>query len=335
MSYKSAIIGTGKIAGLFDHLSKTNGVYSHAKACRQTTNIDLKAACDSNPERLNRFCRLWKINTKYTHINQLLDHGRFDVISLCVPTKIHFKLIKTILEHPHRPKVLLVEKPICLEKDELRRIQQLLKKTKGKLIVNHHYRFNQGLQKVSDLIQRRTLGDTLAIRGVYYCGLMNNGVHLIDMLRMILDSDLKIVQARKGAIGRLHDPCVDVELKAARFSKTQIVLESVEEKYYQIFEMEIRLEKGRIRIMDFGKEIYIDKAVKNRLGEVELKNIEKIKTPKDRHPFRCIFEGIAKYLENGDQTMIRSVGIEETRKTMNTLWQIIEKALKNERKISH
>ena len=131
MRYRAAIIGTGKIAGSF-----------HARACSKLRSIYLEAACDIDLKRLNKFCKSWGVKDKYKDVHELLDKKKLDIIVLCTPNQTHFSLVRDILRHAHRPRILLVEKPLCLNKAELTGISKILKNVDTKLIVNHKYRFH-------------------------------------------------------------------------------------------------------------------------------------------------------------------------------------------------
>lgn len=314
MKYKALIIGTGKIA------------LSHAQACLNNKNIDLTAACDKNIRRLNRFCKTWKIKDKYKSVVELLNSKKTDIVVLATPSATHFSLIEKILAHKDQPRILLVEKPVCLKRSQLIRIRKILLKTSTKLIVNHSYRFHSGLKKVTNIIRSGSLGRVLSARAVYYGGLLNNGVHLIDTLRMLTGLEFRVVRAGPGAAGSLPDVCVDAELRAQGSSGPKAYLESFDQDNYQLYEMELRLSKGRIRIMDFGEDIFIDKALINKNGEKELKAFKKISSDKKGSPSVNIFKSIIAYLKKGDKAVLREAGIKEATKTMEVLWKIKQKA---------
>ncbi len=206
-------------------------------------------------------------------------------------------------------------------------MKKLLLNVNTKIFVNHTYRFNSGLAEVRNITKRRQFGDIILIRAVYYGGLLHNGVHVIDTLRMITDSEFKIITAKIGTDNNLDDPCIDAELSSSTHTKVRIFLESFQEKYYQLYEMEIRFEKGRIRIMDFGKDISIDKVIINQSGEKELKFYKKIAIPKNKLPSVNASNQIEGYFIKEDTTLISEIGIEQAGKTMMTLWKLREKAM--------
>lgn len=315
MRYRTAIIGTGKIAGAF-----------HAPACSKLGRISLEAACDINLKKLNKFCRAWGLKDRYSSVRQLLDKKKLDLVVLCTPNHTHFSLVRDILSHAHRPRILLVEKPLCLNKAELLRIDRILKNTNTKLLVNHKYRFHPGLKKAAALIKKSALGELLSIRCVYYGGLLNNGVHVVDTLRMLSGSELKVVSAKIGAGSGKGDPCIDARLSLVDYPRAEVSLESFPEKYYQLYETEIKFASGRIKIRDFGKEIIIEKTAINNLGERELKDNGKIFTPDHGSLAASLFKDIVNFLDGRTKVTLSGIGMGEVSKTMNSLWAIREKA---------
>ena len=156
---------------------------------------------------------------------------------------------------------------------------------------------------------------------------MNNGVHVVDTLRILANSEFKIITAKIGAEDNPEDPCIDAELSSTVLPKAKIFLESFKEKYYQLYEMEIRLEEGRIRIMDFWKDVFIDRVKISDSGEKELKVVKKITAPGNRSPLMNISKNIEAYFKKGDKTILSEVGIEQAEKTMQILWQLKERAI--------
>ena len=77
----------------------------------------------------------------------------------------------------------------------------------------------------------------------YYGGWKNNGAHLIDTLRMFFEVEPVIRSVTPGKPGRPSDPCWDVELSV---EGAPIFLQSFDEKYYQLFEMNLFYEFGRV-----------------------------------------------------------------------------------------
>ena len=326
MKYTAGIIGTGRIAGLFDSPNHRENSFNHARVYLKIKNMDLIAACDKNEKRLEKFCKVWNIREKYSDVEDLLEKKKLDIISLCTPNDTHFLLMKTILKHDNRPRVLFVEKPICITREELTGIKKLLSKVNTKLIVNHIYRFNPALLKVRSILKGGELGNIVLIRAVYYGGLLNNGVHVVDTLRMLANSEFKIITAKIGAENNPEDPCIDAELSSAVLPKAKIFLESFNENYYQLYEMEIRLEKGRIRIMDFWRDVFIDKVVMNNSGEKELKTFKKITASQNKSPLINISKNIEAYFSIGNETIFSEAGIEQVEKTMAILWKLRERA---------
>ncbi len=328
MRYRVAIVGTGKIAGLYDTSRDKGEVLSHAAACLKIKHLDLVAACDTHRERLRQFSKIWNVQRRYFNVKDLLETERFDIISLCTPNLTHFPLIKSILQHKNRAQVLFVEKPLCSTKQELQDIRKYLAKTDSLILVNHIYRFNIGIQKIATLIKNNTLGDIIFIRATYYGGLLHNGIHIIDILRMLTGSEFRVISVDIVDGFTQKEKSVNVTLACQRFPSAEVIIESFSHKYYQLYEIELRFQKGRVRIMDFCREIYIDKIIINRFGERELKNVEKINPASWPYPFMTVYNSITNYLNKKDLSILEPIGIEEVAKSMAIIWDIERKVKK-------
>ncbi|MBU4334467.1 MAG: Gfo/Idh/MocA family oxidoreductase, partial [Candidatus Omnitrophica bacterium] len=284
----------------------------------------LVAVCDKDLGVLSKFANQWKIEAAYTKVTDLLNMERFDVISLCTPTETHFRIIRQILKHENSPKVLLCEKPICLEKEHLEELVELSAATNTQIFVNHIYRFQYVLNQVKDILRNR-LKDIISVKTEYYGGFINNGVHAIDTLRMLLGGEFKVVSSQVGQKGRKNDVCMDAKLKCSNTPRATLNLVSFDETFYQLYEMEIRLIDGRIRILDFANMAIVEEVCKNKVGEKELK----IKKVFDQNPEKssllCMIENVVSSFKKGNKKNLNQIGIEEAVKTMNVLWSIKEK----------
>src|SRR5579859_7320327 len=78
---RAAIVGTGGIAK------------AHIEALRhEQARVELVAAVDVAPERLNAFCDTYAIPHRYTDVRQMLDEQRPNLVHICTPPSTHFEL---------------------------------------------------------------------------------------------------------------------------------------------------------------------------------------------------------------------------------------------------
>ena len=115
----------------------------------------------------------------------MLGEADLDVISICSPDACHFSQAREILTSPHRVKALLIEKPVCLTAAELDCLIDLSRQSGVAVAVNHARRFDAGHRRAAELIRSGQLGPLVRGRAVYYGGWLHNGVHSIDVIRML------------------------------------------------------------------------------------------------------------------------------------------------------
>src|ERR1700724_4326134 len=161
-----------------------------------------------------------------------------------------------------------MEKPFCASPDALAPLESFLPvRRHSAVVVNHVRRLDRRHQAVRDLIANHGLGAVVGVRWVYYGGWLHNGVHVVDTLRMLLGSEIEATATRPGCEDRAGDPCLDGDFRSDAWPLARILVESHPESAFQLFEGEIRLQEGRVRLLDFGNQIMVDRARVNAIGE--------------------------------------------------------------------
>lgn len=319
MKFKAGLIGCGRIAGIKDKPRDTGFVGTHALAYHQHPLFEIKAVfC---PNRYKTFQEIWNIPNGYSDFNKMLDNEKLDVISLSSPNEQHFPQISKILESEYCPRVIFAEKPICLKSSELQSLKKSADRTQCKIIVNHTRRYDPGHIRVKELISSGKLGKFLNARYDYYGGWLHNGCHLIDTLRMIFNEEPKIESVIPGPPGRINDPCLNVKLNIAGGT---IDIIGFDKKYYIIYDGELRFEKGRILLQDFGRKIIVEKVEENELNEQVLVPFPDSPWKGLDSPMFHAVDLISKYLTNKESLVGRGILLDEVAGTMNILWKARE-----------
>ena len=113
------IIGCGRIAGGWDHPRERGPATTHAQAYHLHPGFELVAAVDPDDGALQRFQRSWGVPHGYRTVEEMQEARPLDVVSVCSPDEHHFAQASYLLAQDVRPRVLLVEKPVCSKADEL------------------------------------------------------------------------------------------------------------------------------------------------------------------------------------------------------------------------
>jgi predicted dehydrogenase len=294
----------------------------HARAFSQNPRFRLTAVVEPERSRLEEFRKEWGLPQGFHRLEELLAGGPPDVIALCSPSECHFSQMQQILTRPRRPKLLFVEKPICLKAEELDRIQRQTAQAGVTIVVNHTRRFDPAHRRLAEWTRSNRFGPLLEGFCTYYGGWLNNGTHWVDLIRMLFPQEPKVVSVDHAGSGRAGDADLRVEL---RVGDGAVHLHPVDERRYQIFEAEFRLERGRVRILDFGKQIEVEEVRANPRGE-------RILAPAEGSPWQglalsmpCAVQAVAVALAR--QELAGLADLAETAGTMRIVWAAQEMAM--------
>jgi predicted dehydrogenase len=142
--YRTAIVGTGAIAK------------AHMAAFRhENERVEVVAAVDTMPENLNSFCEENHITARYDSMQRMLDEQKPDLVHICTPPGVHFKLCVQALEAGAH---VICEKPLMASLDEVDRMQAVERETGKTCSVIFQWRFGSGAKHFKRLIESRELG---------------------------------------------------------------------------------------------------------------------------------------------------------------------------------
>ncbi|MES2294517.1 MAG: Gfo/Idh/MocA family oxidoreductase [Pseudomonadota bacterium] len=312
-----ALVGAGRIAGAF--AAPGDAPITHAAAINALPGVTLAAICDPATEARAAFAQRWRVPVQVASIAEL--DVSFDIIVVAVPDDLHVKTAIQIL-HKVPPRLLLMEKPLCVSQDELAPLAAALAaNSKCNLAVNSSRRFDAGHSAVRALLALEELGPLVDIRWVYYGGWLHNGVHVIDTLRMLLDDTLDCHWARLGYPGAAGDPCIEAEFRPRKNPDVRVLIESFPEDAFQLFEAEIRCRDGRVRLLDFGDEILVDRVWVNNKMERELKITTPLPHDNSTPSMLAFYQSATRYLREGDNGLIEKAGFATAAETMRILFE--------------
>ena len=289
--YRAAIIGCGKVAGSEQSPCTRDFIYSHAAGYYHNQSVELIASCDTNQERLERFTEVWGIHRKYTDAMEMLDHEDIDILSIASPTAQHHEHLHFALEK--RVPVILCEKPLTETLSQAINVADLLPHSTSKIVVNYFRRFNPGLIQLRNMLLENSLGKTQRITVFYNKGILHNGGHFIDFIRWSFGDFLtvKVLQNHKFD-NSLEDLNVDVHCMLEE--NIPVVFLVADHNNYNILEIDILTDQGRIRLPNTGRMIRLYTA-KQDAYFTHLKFLEPIKNRIDNQ-WNFIFHQITAHL---------------------------------------
>ncbi len=310
-SIRCGIVGTGAFA------------YTHAEAISINKEFVIAGAVDTDAARRAEFA---KRNGGKAHasVDALLNQEEIDIAVICAPDHTHAAIATELLRHKNAPRLVIVEKPLCTSRQQMRELETLPQGLLQKIVIDHTRRFNPGVRRIRDLIASGKLGDLQSVRWRYYAGWLHVGVHFIDLLRMFF-GDMTCISAQKQGIDRFsEDPLLGVDLRSQRFPAAQIHMDGISEHPYKIFDGEFFFSAGRIR-MDWN-EVFIDTAGDVFAGTPRLVHAEHFTIQSPLESLQVLYASSAAFLRNGNTEIFDIAGFSQARGTMDVLFSAREAA---------
>ena len=181
---KAAVIGLGNMG------------QHHAKAYSKIESVIFVAASDRSIDRFNAAIKSDE-TIFFNNYKQMLTECDIDVVSICVPTSLHFDIAKECI---NAGVAVLVEKPIAESVTQAKELIEYAKKKNVLLTVGHIERFNPAVLKAKEYINNGSLGKIHAIMCKRYGPfpkqikdadvLVDVAVHDIDIAQFLVSADL-------------------------------------------------------------------------------------------------------------------------------------------------
>jgi hypothetical protein len=172
------ILGCGNIGALYDW--ESDEIKTYAKAFHS---LGLKLSLyDTDPQKSKIVAE--RYNARALRRWDEVPPNTFDIVVISTPTPTHFYYLFFLLSNP--PGLIICEKPIDSDFDRLEKLVLLYKKSKAKVMVNYHRRFQPKILELSQCIQKIIEKDhcqTVVVN--YQRGFHNNASHAIDLLTFL------------------------------------------------------------------------------------------------------------------------------------------------------
>lgn len=223
-------------------------IVSHAGAYVGFPHVRLIAACDPDPARRHRFADRWGVSRVYDDHRALLAQEDVDIVSICTPASTHKDLLIDVLKSGKVSGALL-EKPLaeCLEDADF--LIEHARSSPTVVAVNYIRRFCPVYQRAARDLQAGRLGRIQLIRGVYMRGVLNNGAHLLDLLRFFFGNPSAVARLTTK-VNDAPDPTVSFVISFP--SGFDACIFGLDYEPYSLFELDIIGTQGRMIFKDLG-----------------------------------------------------------------------------------
>jgi predicted dehydrogenase len=169
------------------------------------------AICDTDETKLDNVSKKHPETKKYLDPDKLLEDPDIDLVSIASYDNVHFDQACKAIEHG---KHVFVEKPICLFKEEAKKLRNLLcSNLKIQFSSNHILRLSSRFQELKSKIDNGELGKIYYVEADYQYGriekivggwrgkipfysvVYGGGVHVIDLLQWMTGDEIVEVSA--------------------------------------------------------------------------------------------------------------------------------------------
>ena len=271
--YRTVLVGFGQMGHAYANdpvMARHYPYATHAQVLHVHPAFDWKAVVDVSGTALEQAKNSWKIPYTANNVKEIVKVFDPEVAILSLPSN-HFL---EVLESMANLKAVILEKPLGTTLAECRQVLEVCK-AQGLLVqVNLWRRCDEVFVRWARGEIRERIGDTQAVVVMYGNGLMNNGTHMVDLVRMFF-GNVKHVQTCADSIS---NPVVRIE--GDRNVAFSLVLDSgivasfhpLSFSHYRENGMHIWGTKGRISVLQEGLYITVDPIADHQAmsGEHEL-----------------------------------------------------------------
>jgi predicted dehydrogenase len=129
--------------------------------------LEIGALCDILPEKLKEKAAICGATADMFYDNhiKLMESGKIDAVSICTPNNAHFHIAMDAVE---RGIPFAVEKPACMNTDEVQTLLDAAEKKNLAHMVCFSYRFKAAARYMRELLLNGTLGTVYHINGEYF-----------------------------------------------------------------------------------------------------------------------------------------------------------------------
>lgn len=250
MPIKTVLIGFGQVAAgnaIDPVMSKTFKYACHAQVLKAHPAFDWQAVVDRSPEARSEAREDWGMTHVFATLEELGDACSPDVAVICTPPEGRLE----ILQHLPDVKAILVEKPLGSNKAEAAAFVAGCERRQIPVQVNFWRRADRTFRNLAEGELDDLIGEVQAAFGIYGNGLRNNGIHMVDFVRMLI-GEVSWVQATEGAGSEHRGPLQnDVEFPFSLGLANGVIvqMQPVDFANYRENGLDIWGTRGRLSIM--------------------------------------------------------------------------------------
>ena len=173
MTTRHALVGCG------------NRGTEHLQALTALPDVEIAACCDLDPSRLADAADRFDVPLRATQIEGLAAVGGLDLVHVATIPSVRWQAVQALVDL--RPRAILIEKPLATLPSEAARMFAACREAGIGLFVNHQVPWHPGWPRVRQRLLAGSIGRITHVRASSMGSLFEQGSHLFDLLRYLLD----------------------------------------------------------------------------------------------------------------------------------------------------
>lgn len=193
MTFRSALIGANP--------RRASG---HAASYTHTARAELVAVSARTAGVSSAFADRWRVPQHFTDHNRMLADVRPDIVHINVPPGARRGLLRDCDDAGVAG--IILEKPIGLDSDDLRWLEDFAATTEMRIAVNHQLHFHESRRRVAELVAGGSIGTVRTIEGSARHLLGYQGTHVLEGILDLASAPVEWVTASAWGVEGFADP---------------------------------------------------------------------------------------------------------------------------------
>jgi len=267
---RTVVVGFGRIgSGYADDpvMARHYRYATHAQVLRDHPMFGWDAVVDVSEMALDSARERWGVAIAEKTLDKMSEQYQPEVAVIATGPESRIETIEALPSL----RAVIVEKPLGLTKTAARTFLGLCRKKQILVQVNLWRRADSLFLQLSHGLLRKLIGEPQCVFGIYGNGLMNNGTHMVDFVRMLLgevERAKAIGPAKSFDSGPLPGD-VNVAFTLRMRSGVLVMMHPVDFVRYRENSLDIWGDMGRLSIMQEGLKLYFYPVGENRAMQGE------------------------------------------------------------------
>jgi predicted dehydrogenase len=181
---KTVLVGFGKVGALYADdpvMAKEFPYATHAQVLDKHPAFSWEGVIDISTEACELAKSQWKVDQAVSKASLLRERENIEVAVIATPPNLRLEVLKEL----PALRAVLFEKPLATSAEESKVLLDYCNKRNILVQVNFWRRADQKMIALASNELFDFIGDPQVIFGLYGNGVANNGIHLIDLIRML------------------------------------------------------------------------------------------------------------------------------------------------------